>query len=269
MDPISPAVLDKLRSLGAPLLAFEALWDGDTEGWHLCLFAVVWRPSGKYESVFLQIFEEPGGDFRVFKNLVPPWNESEKASALGKVLSAQFAVPFHFPAPDWPELDCAHWWELASSFPCRDCGIPLVQRDPCPWRGQCYRCHLAAEQARKAALLTPEERAGPRCHVCGRPASGTVRSRPRCEGCLQKYEDYSCSVCQCWTMILRTEPHTDRCFRCEMVEALRQLAPGQRDAIVEAGKRSIPFGIEAVRSVLRCDLGDARFAVQLLLDGEV
>lgn len=269
MDIISSTVRNKLRALASPPVAFEALWDGDSDGWHLAVFAVVSDGPSVHRSVLLFGFDEPGGDFRLFRNLVPPWIECQKATLVGEALSAEFGVPFHFPAPQWPEDDCPHWWELGKSYPCSICGIALLQRDPCPWRGVCYRCHLTAEQASKDALLTPEERAGPRCHICGLPAKETVRSYPRCDSCIRKYEDYSCSACHSWTMILRTESHTDRCSQCEMIHLLQQLTPIERLTIREAGKRSPFLGIKAARPILRCDINDARLAVHLLVSGAV
>ena len=269
MTEITALLRETLQTYATPPLAFEALWDGDTEGWHLSLFAVVCDAPGQHRSVFLLGLVEPGGDFRLFNNQVPPWNESVRAAELGALLSAEFSVPFHFPALEWPEEDCPHWWELPLSSPCSTCGIALLQRDSCPWRGQCYRCLLNTEHARREALLTPEERAGPRCHVCGRPAEGTVRAQHRCEGCRQQYEDYDCSRCGGWTMILRAVPHTEHCSRCEMILRLMSLTPAQRESIVDAGRRGTFFGLQAARSVLGTGLADAQRALHLLMQGDV
>jgi hypothetical protein len=176
-------------------------------------------------------------------------------------------VPFHFPSPEHPEDDCPHWWELGSSYPCRRCGIALLQLEPCPWRGSCYHCHLVEERQRKEALLSPEERAGPRCHVCGRPAESNVRSHPRCSRCIQEYEDYACSSCGGWTMILRTEPRTERCGGCELIRRLGGLDADQREAIRNAAQEGLFEAIHVAGELLNCGPSEARFAVQLLVEG--
>jgi len=263
------SIREKLAALSTKPVALEALWDGDTQGWKLTLFAVMSKGDAEYQSVPLFTFDEPGGDFRLFVNEVPPWPELEKAALVGDELSTELGVPFHFPARRWPEDECPHWWEVASSYPCDSCGMALLQREPCPWRGRCYHCHRDAEHAAKEALLTPEERARPRCHVCGKPATQAVRSKPRCDDCILKYEDYECSSCSEWTMILRSIPHTERCSRCELIETLRRLTPRERQTIIDAGRAGTFAGIDAAKKVLRCSLGEAVMSVHLLLNDEV
>jgi hypothetical protein len=257
-----------LRAMAGRPLAFEALWDGDSDGWSLSVFAVLPGAGEAYQAVHLWTSNEPGGDFRVFRGLVPPWPEAEKAARLGAELSAEFGVPFHFPSPRHPEEDCPRWWEMGSSYPCKRCGIALLQRDPCPWRGWCYFCHLADEREKREALLSPEERADPRCHVCGRPGAGTVRSRPRCARCLRDYEDYACSTCGAWTMIRRSEAHTEECHRCDLLRRLARLEPAQREAIrVSARREGMLQTLRLAREILDCDLRDARVAIELLTEG--
>jgi hypothetical protein len=265
MTAIDETIRDRLRALSGRPLAFEALWDGDSEGWRLYILAVLPGAGETYEARSVWTSNEPGGDFRIFRNLVPPWPEAEKAARIGGELSAEFGVPFHFPSPKHPEMDCPHWWELASSYPCKRCGIALLQHDPCPWRGTCSSCHGEEEREKAEALLSPEERAGPRCHVCGRPAAGSVRSRPRCARCLKAYEDYACSTCGGWTMIHRSRPHTEECSRCELLRRLAGLEPAQRDAIRNAAQREGTIrAIMVAHKLIGCDLSDASFAVQLL-----
>jgi hypothetical protein len=268
MTAIDETTRDRLRAMIGRPVAFEAIWDGDSGGWHLSIFALLSRAGETYDSLCLWTSNEPGGDFRIFKNLVPPWPEAEKAARIGAELSAEFGVPFHFPSPNHPEMDCPRWWEIGSSYPCKRCGIALLQRDPCPWRGSCHSCHLAGEREKVESLLSPEERAAPRCHVCGRPGAGSVRSRPRCSRCLQAYEDYSCSSCGAWTMIPRSRPHTEECDRCELVRRLACLEPAQRDAIRDSAQREGTIqAIRLAREILACDVSDARFAIQLLDEG--
>jgi hypothetical protein len=268
MTAIDETTRDRLRAIVGRPLAFEATWDGDSEGWHLSIVAVLPGAGETYDSRCVWTSNEPGGDFRIFRNQVPPWPEAEKAACIGAELSAEFGVPFHFASPNHPEEDCPRWWELGSSYPCKRCGIALLQRDPCPWRGSCYFCHLAEEREKAESLLSPEERAAPRCHVCGRPATGSVRTRPRCSRCLDDYEDYACSTCGAWTMILRSRPHTEDCHRCELLRRLACLEPAQRDAIRASAQREGTIQtILLAQEILACGLSDARFAIELLAEG--
>ena len=132
-------ILREAASLRSPK-AIEAYWDGDTEGWFVILAAV-----GERVISVIRL----GGDFRLFDGSVPPWPEAVLAKQVGEEIAARFGVPFWFPAVDRPEDDAAMFEDRDRATPCRVCGIPLIQKDPCPWRGTCYHCHLEEERARK------------------------------------------------------------------------------------------------------------------------
>jgi hypothetical protein len=236
--PSRDELLAKVADLAEPPLAFEAQWDGDSGGWGIVLAAVL-RAGPGFRSHNLA-FLRGGGDFRLFNGQVPPWPEARLAAEVGAELAERFGVPFYFPSPDHPEDDCPDWVDRERGSPCRRCGILLLQHDPCPWKGVCYHCHLAEEKEKKEATWTSEERAGPRCYICGNPAKATRRGSWMCPSCLERYEDYQCSRCGGWVCIAKTEPHTDVCSGCDLRMRLDAVPVVQREAIraaiVEVGE---------------------------------
>jgi hypothetical protein len=144
----------KLGAIGRTPVAFEAHWDGDTSGWFLVLSAVVDESTNadepSYTAVDLTTLAHPAGDIRLFRGEVPPWPEAKQADEIGRSLATQFGVPFFFPSPKYPEDSCPHWWQQEEAYPCGVCGIPLLQREPCPWRGVCYNCHLAQSRDKES-----------------------------------------------------------------------------------------------------------------------
>jgi hypothetical protein len=135
--------LEALAKREGQPVAFEAFWDGDTTGWFVVVAAVFYdAAAGCYDLLLLAWLRDAGGDLRIFNAQVPPWPEAKRAALLGEQLSTSYEVPFFFPSPAEPESDCPHWWEQDLASPCSACGVPLLQRDHCPWRGTCYHCHL-------------------------------------------------------------------------------------------------------------------------------
>lgn len=80
-----------------PLVAIEAYWDGDPQGWFLVLSALVDNPdwfdsSGsepvdlpagvhpRYEECPLHVLQGQGGDLRLFNGLQAPWPEAVAAN---------------------------------------------------------------------------------------------------------------------------------------------------------------------------------------------
>lgn len=149
--------------------------------------------------------------------------------------------------------------------PCRRCGIPLLQRDPCPWRGVCYHCHLEEQREMKEAGWTPEERAGPRCHLCGNPARGTMGRSPACSDCLEKHEQFPCSGCGMTVLILRTQRQGDLCHLCGVRARLDGVPEADRRAIRDAASGRGEFeALVVAKRLLGWSLYDARDAVHLL-----
>lgn len=215
-------------------VAVEAWWDGDSTGWFVVIDAVYedcgWFRS-TYSAVNIGCLQGDGGDLRVFNGVVPPWPEARLAAEVGQELAGRLGVPFYFPSPNHPEEDCPRWSDHGRGVPCQRCGIPLLQPETCRWLGLCYQCMLADEREKKEAQWTPEERAGPRCHICGNPAKACRGESWMCPNCLESYEDYQCSRCGNSVRILKTEPHTDICSRCDIRARLDMVPSEQREAI--------------------------------------
>jgi hypothetical protein len=154
--------------------------------------------------------------------------------------------------------------EQDQGYPCRRCGIPLLQRgDPCRWRGVCYYCHVDEEREKKEAQWTPEERSGPRCYICGNPAKGTMGDSPACAACLDSYEDYQCSRCGTTVRILKTIGHTDICSRCDLRARLDAVPAEQREAIqVAQASGGEGTALRVAIDLLGWDLYDALAAVR-------
>jgi hypothetical protein len=266
MLPSREQLMEKADALPQAPVAFEAFWDGDSGGWYVVLTAILKGESG-FRDHCLWAMQE-GGDLRLFNGQAPPWGEARLAQQVGEGLAAKFGVPFYFPSPNHPEDDCPRWWEQAQGSPCRRCGIPLLQRhDPCPWRGVCYYCYLEEEREKKEAAWTPEERAAPRCHICGNPATGTLSSSPTCQGCLDRYEVYQCSQCGLSTLILKSARSSDLCSRCVLRARLDAVPESHRQAIRHAAAEGGKFaGIRKAKELLDWSLRDAMDAVQELRD---
>lgn len=227
-------------------VAFEALWDGDTQGWFLELIAVVETDEG-FRARGLKCFYDPA-----------------EAAAAGELLAKEFGVPFYYPSPNHPEDECPHWWEQEQASPCGRCGIPLLQRAPCPWAGHCYHCHLALEREAKEAAMTPEERAAPKCEICGKPAFGEPGPHGRCQNCRDAYVDYECSLCGGRVMVPRGADKKERCSPCSLKLTAKALAPEERAAILAADAQGPLDGIIMARKVSGFDIHDAQVIVRLL-----
>ncbi|GHJ47151.1 hypothetical protein Cs7R123_44930 [Catellatospora sp. TT07R-123] len=104
-------VLAAAKAITCSVVAVEAVWDGDTQGWTVDLVAIVDRPGRHHDS-----FDEVrlasirhGGDLRLFNGQVPPWPEAAEAQQVGEAVAARLRVPFHFTSPQTPDLDLPRW----------------------------------------------------------------------------------------------------------------------------------------------------------------
>jgi hypothetical protein len=141
--PTAAALIERVTQLGRPA-AFQALWDGDTEGWMVCLDAVF--ASGATHTASSLVVLRFGGDIRLFQGTVPPWPEARVATELGEALATHFGVPFWFPSPVEPDSDCPAWWEQDRAHPCQDCGkLILPRKTPHLPNDICYQCYLQRE----------------------------------------------------------------------------------------------------------------------------
>lgn len=253
------------EALPVPPVAFEALWDGDSSGWSLTIFAIIVEAGG-YTPIFLTDLQD-GSDLRLFNGQVPPWPEAERARRWGDVLAAQFSVPFHFPSPDHPEDDCPRWWELAQATPCRRCGIPLLQPTDCRWAGVCYPCHLVEVREQREAAWTPEQRAGPRCAICGDPAPSATDTRIYCARCCETYHWYPCRTCGVVGMVSRTYWNgDDRCPDCAMRERLAMVPDEQQEAIrLRYAAKGLHAAADLVHELLHWTFNDALDAVRYVV----
>jgi hypothetical protein len=153
MIPAREALLEKAAGVPAPPVAVEAFWDGDTTGWFVVLTILYTEPSvsePRCREYTLAAMRGEGGDLRLFNGHVPPWPEAVRAREVGEELSRRLGVPFFFASPDHPEEACSRWWDCEQGYPCRRCGILLLQQEDCPWRSVCYNCHLAEKREGKS-----------------------------------------------------------------------------------------------------------------------
>ncbi|MBQ1053141.1 hypothetical protein KBX50_32435 [Micromonospora sp. C51] len=106
-------LIEKAAAITAPVVAVEALWDGDTQGWCVDLVAIVRRPSrhdDRFDEVPLTVLRQ-GGDIRLFNGQVPPWPEARQATEQGQAVAQHVGVPFHFTSPEAPGVDLPRWWD--------------------------------------------------------------------------------------------------------------------------------------------------------------
>jgi hypothetical protein len=258
-------VEEQIAALPEPPVAIEAFWDGDTQGWFVTLTAIIKTASG-YRDHFLTCLNE-GGDIRLFNGQVPPCPEAQFAQQFGQEIATQFGVVFYFPSPNHPEDDCPRFWDREQGYPCRRCGIPLLQRADTPWRGVCYFCHLAEEREQREAQWTPEERAGPRCHICGAPAKGLLGSSHVCLVCLEEYRDIRCASCGVTvrTSETITDPEHYLCLRCHRLAQLAAVTEDQRQALRTVTRSAHPAdAAREIRRVLDVGLHDSYWLVEYL-----
>lgn len=114
IDSVSYEVLaKKLRCFTEKIECIQALWDGDSTGWHIWLSAVI-RQNGELVQKDLAIVKF-GSDSRLFSGTVPPWAESIHSTEVGVALSKEFDCEFYFPAPNEPDDTQKSWIELRSN----------------------------------------------------------------------------------------------------------------------------------------------------------
>ena len=140
----------KIDSIGGKPIVVEAQWEGDTQGWFLCMFIIIKKGIfKKIESHYLGTIYF-GGDIRIFQGTVPPYPESTIAQEIGKKLIAKYDIEFFFPSPDNPDDDCPRWTERDKAINCEDCNKLII-----PTESQylpkeiCYNCHLVRERNQK------------------------------------------------------------------------------------------------------------------------
>ncbi|GAB4103562.1 hypothetical protein GCM10028790_25810 [Micromonospora taraxaci] len=110
-----PQLVEAVTAVTEPVVALEALWDGDTQGWFVRLYAIVRRPSCHhpcFDELPLAGFRH-GSDIRLFRGEVPPWPEAAEAVEKGQAAASSIGVPFYFANPDTPDYG-PRWWDSQS-----------------------------------------------------------------------------------------------------------------------------------------------------------
>jgi hypothetical protein len=158
MTPSVDELAAKAAALPSGPVAIEAFWDGDSGGWYAVIGAVLRRgwlwPT--YTGEVLGWFRPEADDIGAYEAIPGAWPQAKLAAAAGQQLAERLGVPFYFPAAAYPEEECPRWWERSRATPCRRCGLPLLQvREPCPWRGHCYQCHLALDYEQRTGQPFP------------------------------------------------------------------------------------------------------------------
>ena len=106
-------LIEQIAALPYPSDAIEALWDGDTNGWLVCLAAVTLRPKLEHKLARIRHCT----DIRIPSGQVPPWPEAHEAASIGCALAERLGVPFHFASPYTPNLDLPRWWDDKAQVP--------------------------------------------------------------------------------------------------------------------------------------------------------
>ncbi|GAA1001760.1 hypothetical protein GCM10009555_106860 [Acrocarpospora macrocephala] len=112
-----PQLIEMVNAISEPVVAVEALWDGDTQGWFVKLVAIVQRPGRHHHRLDerpLALFRR-GSDLRLFNGEVPPWPEAVEAAEKGQAVARSLGVPFHFASPDTPDDGLPRWWDSQSA----------------------------------------------------------------------------------------------------------------------------------------------------------
>ncbi len=98
-------IVETALALSPKPIVIESVWDGDTIGWILDLRAI--QPERK--EVVLVRLRGDGGDFRLFRGIVPPWPEIEEAKLLGERIASLLEIEY-YAAPDKPDDLAPRWW---------------------------------------------------------------------------------------------------------------------------------------------------------------
>ncbi len=239
-------IFDKANALTPKPIAFEALWDGDTIGWHILFNAITADHCVHWLGML-----SGGGDIRVFQGEVPPWPEALRANAIGQELALRFNVQFHFPSPNRPELSCPSWLERHKAFSCRQCSISLLRSSPEEFKDDlCDHCESLERQKQREAQWTPEQRSGPRCSVCSAPATTQFPPKasvlgygPACATCTDKYTCHVCKRCDDVTISLEYMAPDQPCDQCALQEAIEGLSQSQLDIIYKTTNKRHQIGL--------------------------
>ncbi|MCF6404635.1 hypothetical protein L3C95_17190 [Chitinophaga filiformis] len=142
------------RVLGKPTV-LEALWGGDTGGWHLLLY--VYTVSGL-------LFFKRTTRHLLGEVVLPEGMEHGRLSVsllaeeFGQKASEKYNLIFYFPSPKDADEDCPAWTERHLAITCADCSKLIIPTDsPYLPKDICYHCHLTREENEKIKNDAPRD----------------------------------------------------------------------------------------------------------------
>lgn len=150
-------ILDsEIKKVGGKPTVLEALWDGDTQGWFLCLY--VYTQTGLFFNKKTTRHSlghiTLGGDIRVFSG--GQWTEAFLAKEFGKKAIEKYNLEFYFPSSKEPDDDCPKWTDKHLAIKCADCNKLIIPTDsPYLPKDICYNCHLKREQNERVKQEKP------------------------------------------------------------------------------------------------------------------
>jgi hypothetical protein len=256
---IREKILKNAATMTAKPLAFQALWDGDSDGWMLKISAVLEDGTTAYLG-WLRF----GGDLRIFNGQIPPWPEADFAKEMARELMEIYGGEFYFPSPHHPDIDCPEWAERHLGIPCRRCHIPLRPDSYGGQNGICHFCQVDEEREQREAKWTAEERAGARCHICGKPAHHEMNGGPVCHGCFDKYEINHCEDCNGSMMAAKSEKPRTVCRRCRLQRIIDSLTDSQKETIVASFAQGRFAAMDTMREVSQCGFMDRSHLIHML-----
>ncbi|WP_158319168.1 hypothetical protein [Actinoplanes xinjiangensis] len=121
VDPLPPPVtlsqlVERARAITDPVVAIEALWDGDTQRWGVLLLAIVRCPSrqhpifDQYELMFADGRDAPTDSVEGIRT-----PQAAEAVNKGSALARELGVPFSFLDPNASLLEDLRWWDSRSA----------------------------------------------------------------------------------------------------------------------------------------------------------
>lgn len=131
-----------IQKPGGKPIVLEALWDGDTTGWHLCLFV----------SVKTGIFNNSINRHFIGRIFIEGNNRDEAllAKELGEKAAKKYDLEFYFPSQDEPDDDCPQWTQRHLAINCQNCDKLIIPTTSVHLpKHICYNCHLKQEQNKK------------------------------------------------------------------------------------------------------------------------
>ncbi|NML37284.1 hypothetical protein HHL17_08740 [Chitinophaga sp. G-6-1-13] len=149
----------KIAAAGGKPLALEAVWDGDTEGWHLCL--TLYTRAGRetfYEHFLGSV--EPDTNFRIPDEESLRSVEAFLVNQWGQMAAVQYGLEFYFPSPDEYTDDCPRWPQRHLGVSCADCGKLMLKEMAARHKGVCFHCDMNRESNRKLKTNAPGSRHG-------------------------------------------------------------------------------------------------------------